>query len=127
MKSTVFRILFVGAVIIVIFAWLPSVVEVIREKNDEKELREKLEIKDSLEQVVARIKNNAEEKRKEARRMGYSKNEETMLKIVSPNIKKENDKTITNIILLISACVIFILVTIFAVLAKKKGSYDSKQ
>ena len=126
MKNIILKTLFVAAITVVILTWRQPIISIIEKRIINKELKEKINLKDSLEQIVQRVKNNTEEKRKEARKMGYSKNEETMLKIINPNTKKENDKVITNAVLSISAVVIFFLVIILAALSKKKSEPKSE-
>ena len=114
MRTLIFRILFVVTLIIVILAWKQPIVSMVDKTRLNNELKEKQNERDSLGQVIERIKNNPEEKRKEARRSGYSKNDEMMLKIITPDIEKESEKIKTNVILLLSALITIILVAAFA-------------
>jgi phosphotransferase system glucose/maltose/N-acetylglucosamine-specific IIC component len=121
MKEAVLKILLIVIAIFAAFAWRQPIISVIDKINIEKELKEKTNEKDSLSRVVERIKENSEEKRRTARQMGYSKKGETMLKIVTPDAEKENEKVMTNALLSISAALILFLVIILAFSSKKKS------
>ncbi|MDR0304787.1 MAG: septum formation initiator family protein [Chitinispirillales bacterium] len=126
MKNPIFKILVAGVIIVVAFAWRQPIIYFIDKTKIQKELKEKTAEEDSLRQIVQTIKDNAEEKRKTARKLGYSKNDEIMIKIVTPDDEKESKKVKTNAFLSISAVLVFFLIITFAVSSRNNDKTKLK-
>jgi len=120
MKYPVSKIVVLAAAVIVAAAWYQPFVSFLEKTKVDKELQEKKNEKDSLRLIVQKIKDDSEEKRRTARNLGYSKQGETMLKIITPDSEKEIKKIGISTILSVSATAVALLVVFFAAVSSKK-------
>jgi len=120
MKYPVSTIVIAVAAFAVALAWYQPLISVLEMAKVDKELQEKKNEKDSLRIIVRKIKDDSEEKRRTARNLGYSKQGETMLKIITPDSEKEIKKLKISTILSISATAVIFLVAFFTVAFSRK-------
>ena len=96
-------------------------------KRVENELKAKTNEKDSLERVLKGVREDPNNLERTVRNNGYSKKDETMLKIISPDSEKETRNFEITFFLLLASAVIVLLVILFAIPQKNNEDLCPEQ
>ncbi|MCL2844815.1 MAG: hypothetical protein FWE23_05120 [Chitinivibrionia bacterium] len=90
-------------------------------------MKSKIAEKDSLQNILRGIKEDPNNLERVVRNSGYSRKNETMLKIIAPDRESENRRIETGLFLGIAAATIILLIILFAVPVKTKEEKNKEE
>jgi len=120
-KTFAFKILIAAAIIsVAVTAVRPLRAFLFDRARSQNTLENKIAQRDSLQNVLQGIRENPNNLERVVRNSGYSRANETMLKIIAPDQERENRRLETTLILAIAAATVILLIILFAIPVKSK-------
>jgi len=119
-KIYVFKLIIAAAIIAVAVVSIRPARALFDRAQTQNTMKTKVAERDSLKSVLQGIREDPNNLERVVRNSGYSRRNETMLKIIAPDRESENRRIETSLLLAIAAATIVLLIILFAIPVKNK-------
>ena len=127
MKVRIFKLIIAAAIIAVAVVSIRPARALFDRTQTQNTMRSKVAERDSLRSILQGIREDPNNLERVVRNSGYSRTNETMLKIIAPDRESENRRIETSLLLGIATATIILLIILFAIPVKSKGEKNKEE
>lgn len=127
MKVRIFKLIIAAAIIAVAVVSIRPARALFDRTQTQNTMRSKIAERDSLRSILQGIREDPNNLERVVRNSGYSRTNETMLKIIAPDRESENRRIETSLLLGIATATIILLIILFAIPVKSKGEKNKEE
>jgi short-subunit dehydrogenase involved in D-alanine esterification of teichoic acids len=126
-KVRIFKLIIAAAIIAVAVVSIRPARALFDRTQTQNTMRSKIAERDSLRSILQGIREDPNNLERVVRNSGYSRTNETMLKIIAPDRESENRRIETSLLLGIATATIILLIILFAIPVKSKGEKNKEE